>query len=51
MPGLQIHLFGSFNANLDGQAITTFSYDKVRALFAYLAMEFVGAGLSEKADQ
>ena len=36
---LSISLLGSFQVMLDGNAITQFGYDKVRALLAYLAVE------------
>jgi DNA-binding SARP family transcriptional activator/predicted ATPase len=39
MNHFQIHLFGTFQAALDGQALTTFRSDKIRALLAYLALE------------
>ncbi len=40
MPGrLEIHLFGSFDARLDGLPITDFESNKVRALLAYLTAE------------
>jgi DNA-binding SARP family transcriptional activator len=38
MPQLSIALLGVFQATLDGQPITSFAYDKVRALLAYLVM-------------
>jgi DNA-binding SARP family transcriptional activator/predicted ATPase len=39
MPLLKLSLLGSFQAVLDGQPITQFKGDKVRALLAYLAAE------------
>ncbi|MCP4426289.1 MAG: AAA family ATPase, partial [Chloroflexi bacterium] len=39
MPILQIALLGSFQVALDGQPVTAFESDKVRALLAYLAVE------------
>jgi DNA-binding SARP family transcriptional activator len=39
MARLQLSLLGTFCATLDGAALTTFGYDKVRALLAYLAVE------------
>jgi DNA-binding SARP family transcriptional activator/predicted ATPase len=39
MSHFQIHLFGTFQAALDGRVLTTFRSDKIRALLAYLAME------------
>ena len=39
MAGLSIFLLGPFQATLDGQAITGFESNKVRALLAYLAAE------------
>ncbi len=39
MAGLSIHLLGSFHVTLDGQPVTSFGYDKVRALLAYIAVE------------
>jgi predicted ATPase/DNA-binding SARP family transcriptional activator len=39
MPQLMLHLLGSFQATLDGQPITGFEANKVRALLAYLAVE------------
>jgi len=39
MAHLHLTLLGGFAANLDGQPITTFGADKVRALLAYLAVE------------
>jgi len=39
MAHLAIALLGPFQATLDGQLITTFKSDKVRALLAYLAVE------------
>ena len=39
MPQLMLHLLGSFQATLDGQPITGFESNKVRALLAYLAVE------------
>ncbi|MGD2205177.1 MAG: BTAD domain-containing putative transcriptional regulator [Anaerolineae bacterium] len=39
MKRLELHLFGSFQATLDGEPLTGFRSDKVRALLAYLAIE------------
>lgn len=39
MAHLDIHLFGGFQVHLDGQSLTQFESDKVRALLAYLAVE------------
>lgn len=39
MPILALTLLGSFHARLDGQPITGFESNKVRALLAYLAVE------------
>ena len=39
MARLTISLFGTFEVVLAGQPITSFEYDKVRALLAYLAVE------------
>ncbi len=39
MAGLSIHLLGLFHIDLDGQTVTSFGYDKVRALLAFLAVE------------
>lgn len=39
MPHLSLALLGQFRATLDGQLITNFQSDKVRALLAYLASE------------
>ncbi len=39
MTGLSIHLLGPFHITLDGQPVTGFGYDKVRALLAYLAAD------------
>ncbi|MBN1137697.1 MAG: hypothetical protein JXM73_14010 [Anaerolineae bacterium] len=39
MKRLELHLFGSFQATLDGEPLTGFRSDKVRALLAYLALE------------
>jgi DNA-binding SARP family transcriptional activator len=39
MARLQLYLLGTFRTTLDGAALTTFGYDKVRALLAYLAVE------------
>lgn len=36
---LAIHLLGSFEVTIDDRPVTTFSYAKVRALLAYLAVE------------
>ena len=40
MPRLTLSLLGSFQATLDGQAVTGFESDKARALLAYLAVEY-----------
>jgi DNA-binding SARP family transcriptional activator len=39
MTHLGIHLLGSFRVTLDGEPVTAFESDKVRALLAYLAVE------------
>lgn len=39
MARLALSLLGSFRVTLDGQPVTSFEYDKVRALMAYLAVE------------
>jgi adenylate cyclase len=39
MPRLSISLFGSLRVNLDGEPVTGFESDKVRALLSYLAVE------------
>ncbi|HEY66524.1 MAG TPA: AAA family ATPase [Caldilineae bacterium] len=39
MPHLSIHLLGAFHVTLDGELVTRFKYDHVRALLAYLATE------------
>ena len=39
MPSLSITLLGTFQVCLDGSQIETLSYDKVRALLAYLSVE------------
>jgi len=39
MARLSIHLLGSFEATLDGEPVSGFASDKVRALLAYLASE------------
>jgi DNA-binding SARP family transcriptional activator len=39
MSHFQIHVFGTFQAALDGQVLTAFRSDKIRALLAYLAIE------------
>ena len=39
MPHLALSLLGPFEASLDGQPITSFRSNKVRALLAYLAVE------------
>ncbi|NJN95499.1 MAG: AAA family ATPase [Anaerolineales bacterium] len=39
MARLLITLLGAFEVDLDGQPVTAFEYDKVRALLAYLAVE------------
>jgi DNA-binding SARP family transcriptional activator len=38
MPRLRLALLGSLHVTLDGEVITGFAYDKVRALLAYLVM-------------
>ncbi|MGD9318296.1 MAG: BTAD domain-containing putative transcriptional regulator, partial [Anaerolineae bacterium] len=48
MPRLSIHLLGSFQVNLDGEPVTGFESDKVRALLAYLAVEVGGPHRREK---
>ena len=40
MSGLALSLLGSFQATLDGKTIAGFESDRVRALLAYLAVEF-----------
>lgn len=40
MSNLRLCLLGSFNVEKDGQPITGFATDKVRALLAYLAVEY-----------
>jgi len=45
---LSIHLLGSFQVNLDGEPVTGFESDKVRALLAYLAVETGGPHRREK---
>lgn len=47
MPHLSIHTFGSFYVTLDGEPVTTFESDKVRALLVYLA---AGAGRPHSRD-
>src|SRR5689334_18716465 len=37
--GLSVALLGSFRVMLDGEVVSDFGYDKVRALLAYLAVE------------
>ena len=39
MPRLILSLLGTFQVTLDGQQVTGFKSDKVRALLAYLAVE------------
>ena len=39
MARLALSLLGGFRVLLDGEPVTTFAYDKVRALLAYLAVE------------
>ena len=39
MAGLSIRLLGPFQVALDGQPVTSFESDKVRALLVYLAEE------------
>jgi len=39
MARLSMYLFGPLQVTLDGDPVTTFESDKVRALFAYLAVE------------
>ena len=39
MARLSIRLLGPFQVTLDGQPVTAFEPDKVRALLAYLAVE------------
>jgi WD40 repeat protein/serine/threonine protein kinase/two-component SAPR family response regulator len=39
MARLSVSLLGTFRVTLDGQPVTSFEYDKVRALLAYLAVE------------
>ena len=39
MAHLSLHLFGPFRATLDGEPVTGFDSDKVRALLIYLAVE------------
>ena len=39
MPRLVLSLLGPFQVTLDGQPVTDFKSDKVRALLAYLAVE------------
>ena len=39
MTRLSIALFGALQVTLDGQPVTAFESDKVRALLAYLAVE------------
>ncbi|MDJ0754455.1 MAG: tetratricopeptide repeat protein [Ardenticatenaceae bacterium] len=40
MNRLALHFLGSFQVILDGKPVSTFRSDKVRALLAYLALEF-----------
>ncbi len=40
MTHLSISLLGSMTVTLDGQTVTSFEYDKVRALLTYLAVEW-----------
>jgi len=39
MPHLSIALLGTIHVTLDGEPVTDFKSDKVRALLAYLAVE------------
>ena len=39
MPRLSIYLLGPLRVTLDGEPVTSFESDKVRALLAYLAVE------------
>lgn len=39
MSQLSLHFLGAFQVSLDGQPVTTFRSDKVRALLAYLVLE------------
>ncbi len=39
MPRLELDILGPFQVTLDGQPVTTFESNKVRALLAYLAVE------------
>src|SRR5512137_1700980 len=39
MPTLHLHLFDEFQVSLDGQPVTSFGYNKVRALLVYLVVE------------
>lgn len=39
MAPLSLHLLGPVEVSLDGEPVTGFKYDKVRALLAYLAVE------------
>ncbi|TFG72892.1 MAG: transcriptional regulator, partial [Anaerolineales bacterium] len=39
MPRITISLLGNFSVELDGVPVSGFTYDKVRALLAYLAIE------------
>ena len=39
MAQLSVRLFGSFEVTLEGQVVTAFKSDKVRALLAYLVVE------------
>jgi DNA-binding SARP family transcriptional activator len=48
MTHLFIHLLGPFEARLNGEPITGFRSDKVRALLAYLCVESQGAHRREK---
>ena len=50
MPHLSLALLGQFRATLDGQLITNFQSDKVRALLAYLASETEPASLRSGAE-
>ena len=48
MAQLAIKLLGSFQVNLDGNSVTKFESNKVRALLAYLAVESGTAHSREK---
>jgi DNA-binding SARP family transcriptional activator len=45
---LDVRLFGPFQVTLDGEPITGFRSDKVRALLAYLCTETTGPHRREK---